>query len=277
VLSRFEAAEVLLAHAEGRGDVETSVDLGMTRTTLQLDASGVPLPDGTRLGWDVLGDIAESELSCFTVGDASATPIRHYSETSARTFSLMATGTSPALLVSGFVMHRIRDVTPREGALRMVQSLGRLQGRLLDTATGLGYAAIEAARQASEVVSIELEPGARQMARENPWSRDLFSLPNVRLLLGSSADLLPTFEAGEFAAAVHDPPAVNIAGDLYSVDFYREMHRVLSRTGRFFHYIGDPGKPSGARTTAGVVRRLLDAGFSRVEKRPAAFGVLARK
>jgi len=159
----------------------------------------------------------------------------------------------------------------------MVRALGKVHGRILDTTTGLGYAAIEAARLASEVVTIEIDPAARKMAEENPWSRQLFSLPHIKLLVGDSHELLPQFAEGEFAAILHDPPAINIAGELYSLEFYRQAHRILGRRGRLFHYIGDPEKKSGARTTSGVVRRLLEAGFSRVEKAPRAFGVVAYK
>jgi predicted methyltransferase len=70
---------------------------------------------------------------------------------------------------------------------------------------------------------------------------------------------------------------MTIAGDLYSAAFYRELYRVLRRGGRMFHYIGDPDSPSGKRTTGGVIRRLQDAGFSRVVRRPEAFGVVAYK
>src|SRR5690606_5323478 len=115
------------------------------------------------------------------------------------------------------------------GAAQMVRALGKMQGRVLDTTTGLGYAVIEAARLASEVVTIEIDPAARKMAEENPWSRELFSLPNIQLLMGGSHDLLPSFADGEFSAILHDPPAINVAGELYSLEFYKQAHRILGR------------------------------------------------
>jgi predicted methyltransferase len=84
-------------------------------------------------------------------------------------------------------------------------------------------------------------------------------------------------ETGSFTAVLHDPPAVNLAGELYAESFYAEALRVLGRGGRFFHYIGDPNSASGARTTKGVVKRLQSAGFARVVPKPEAFGVLAVK
>ena len=53
--------------------------------------------------------------------------------------------------------------------------------------------------------------------------------------------------------------------------------RVLRRNGKLFHYIGDPDSKSGARTTKGVVRRLQEAGFTRIVPKPQAFGVAAYK
>jgi predicted methyltransferase len=69
----------------------------------------------------------------------------------------------------------------------------------------------------------------------------------------------------------------SLAGDLYSLAFYQQALRVLKHHGRMFHYIGAPESKSGARVTAGVIRRLQDAGFRRVVGAPRAFGVVAHK
>ena len=68
-----------------------------------------------------------------------------------------------------------------------------------------------------------------------------------------------------------------MAGELYSGEFYRDLFRVLKRKGRLFHYIGDPDSRSGRNVTRGVVRRLQDAGFSRIVRKPGAFGLIAIK
>jgi len=52
---------------------------------------------------------------------------------------------------------------------------------------------------------------------------------------------------------------------------------VLKRGGRLFHYIGDPNSKASGNVTKGVMRRLQDAGFKRVVRRPEAFGVVAYK
>lgn len=276
VISCYQAAPLLKARESGLTNARCSFDLGRTEVEVALAAAGVAGPGFPHIAWSSLESIADTDSVCFAIDEAGETsPLRVYSDASARSFQLWPTPSSPALLISGFLMHRIRDVAPDEGAARMVRALGKVHGRVLDTTSGLGYAAIAASRTASEVVTIEIEPVVRELARQNPWSRELFESPKLTLLDGDSASILPTLEPASFAAILHDPPAINLAGDLYSAAFYGLLHRLLTRGGKLFHYIGDANSPSGSRTTRGVVKRLHEAGFSRVTILQDAFGVLA--
>lgn len=275
LLSCYQAAPLLEARKLGLATARTSLDLGRREVEVQLDEAGVRLEGSALLDWANVEQVAGNDSVCFAIEDGTVSPLRIFSEAADRSFQLWPTPTSPALLISGFLMHRIRDVAPDEGAARMVRALGKVHGRVLDTTTGLGYAAIAAARMAAEVVTIEIEPVAREMARLNPWSRELFENPKIQLRDGDSAELVPTLEPGSFSAIAHDPPAINLAGELYSGAFYRALLRALTRSGKLFHYIGDANSPSGGRTTRGVVKRLREAGFSRVAILPEAFGVLA--
>jgi predicted methyltransferase len=276
VISCYQAAPLLKARAEGLGAARSSFDLGRSEVEVSLGALGVSSIGGPSVAWSRIEEVADSDSVCFAIDETGEiSPLRIYSDASARSFQLWPTRTSPALLISGFLMHRIRDVAPDEGAARMVRPLGKVHGRVLDTTSGLGYAAIAAARTASEVVTIEIEPVVRELARQNPWSRELFESSRLTLLDGDSASILPTLEPASFSAILHDPPAINLAGDLYSAAFYDLLHRLLTRGGKLFHYIGDANSPSGSRTTRGVVKRLNEAGFSRVTILKDAFGVLA--
>ena len=120
------------------------------------------------------------------------------------------------MLIAGFVMHRIKDIDPMQDTLRKIAAISPISGRVLDTATGLGYTAIEAARTADEVVTIELDPGAQEIARLNPWSRSLFISPNIHQIMGDAYEVVPTFEDESFTRIIHDPPTFSLAGDLYS-------------------------------------------------------------
>jgi predicted methyltransferase len=277
VLSHFQAKTLLHAREQNERVVTSSSDLGMTPCEVQLDATGVSLPDGSRLTWDKVRQIGDNDSLCFRLSNGDVEPIRGFSEQTQRTHQLYPTQSAPALLISGFTMHRIRDITPEQGAREMVRALGRVQGRVLDTATGLGYAAIEAARRADEVVTIELDPVAQEMARLNPWSQPLFGTDKIKQLIGDSAKLIAALPAESFSCVLHDPPAINLAGDLYGAAFYGELYRVLHKGGRLFHYIGDPKSSSGSRVTKGVKQRLPEAGFSKVAPKPEAFGLLAYK
>lgn len=277
VLSYVQARALVAAREAGREAVAVSLDLGLTTREVTLALGGVECGPSQVISWEDIEHIAATSSVCFSVCESGVQAIRAFSEGSGRVLQLMPTDGEPLLLIAGFAMHRFRDVGPALGAQKMVEALKPLRGRVLDTTTGLGYAAIHAVRFASEVVTIEIDPTAREIARMNPWSRDLFESPRITRLLGDSSDIIKTLPDDSFSAVLHDPPAINLAGELYSQEFYGEVFRVLSRSGKFFHYIGDPKSASGGRVTKGVVRRLGDAGFSRVVQKPQAFGVLAMK
>lgn len=277
VLSHVQATALIEAWKHDQREVICSLDLGLSTGSLQLDDSGARLPNGQSLSWEALHQICDHDTLCFRIVEGAIEAIRGFSEQTQRTLQLYPTASAPALLISGFTMHRIRDTTPERATADMVRALGRIGGRVLDTATGLGYAAIEAAKTAQEVVTIELDPVAQEMARHNPWSQPLFTQSNISQRMGNSVDLVPQLPEQYFSGVVHDPPAINLAGDLYSASFYRALHRVLQKGGRLFHYIGDPDSSSGARVTKGVRQRLAEAGFSKVVPKPTAFGLLAHR
>lgn len=71
--------------------------------------------------------------------------------------------------------------------------------------------------------------------------------------------------------------SVILSYELYSGAFYRELHRILKRNGRLFHYAGDPESKASGGMTRGVIRRLQEAGFTRVVRHAEAHGVVAYK
>ncbi len=265
------------AWKEGESAAVSSADLGLSTTEAKLSDAGATFPGGTTVSWNHLKEIASNENACFRLVNNAPQPIKGYSDLTGRSFSLMPTKTAPAMIVAGFPMHRIKNTDPQSAAREMVGSIAPVSGRVLDTATGLGYTAIEAARTATAVVTIEVDPVAGEIAHVNPWSRGLFDNPKIERLFGDSCEKIKAFPDESFDGIVHDPPALCLAGDLYSLTFYKQLLRVLRCSGRVFHYAGDPGSKSGGRTTKGVVRRLKEAGFGRVIPKPKAFGVVAYK
>lgn len=277
ILSHFQTAPLLEARRKGLPSLEISSDLGLTTVIVQIAPEGITFPGGRCLGWRNIEKINASEVNCYLVDGESMKAIQVYSDATNRVCSLLPTRGAPGMLIAGFVMHRIKDVDPMQDTKRKIAAIAPIAGRVLDTATGLGYTAIEAAKTADTVVTIELDPGAQEMARLNPWSQALFTNPNIQQIMGDACEVVPSFEDESFSRIIHDPPTFSLAGELYSGAFYRELYRILKRGGRLFHYVGNPNSKASGGVTRGVLRRLQESGFSRVLKRPEAYGVVAYK
>lgn len=280
VLASASAQTLLDASEQARPTATVSLDLGLSQSAVMLRADGVLLPGGEHVAWPDLERVAAATGHiggrCFAVlADGALDEIARFSETTNRRSSLAATRGAPTLLVAGVQMHRTVASDPLADARAKIETIAPIRGDVLDTATGLGYTAIEAARTANRVVTIELDPAVAEIAQLNPWSHPLFADPRIEWRTGDSFREVRDFPDRSFTHVIHDPPVFALAGDLYSGEFYRELHRLLVERGRLFHYIGNPARQSGARVTRGVVRRLREAGFSRVTAAPAAFGVVA--
>ena len=277
VLSHFQVESLLVARRAGRPSVGVSLDLGLTTTDVILEDSGIRFPDGQSLTWQDLETIRASKRGCFVIEENTPRKIQFFSEQTNQLYSLMPTKRTPTMLISGILMHRIKGTDPHADTLEKIKTIAPIAGHVLDTATGLGYTAIQAAQTAEHVTTIELDPAALEVARLNPWSQSLFENPKIIQVIGDSFEEIEKLSASTFARIIHDPPMFNLAGDLYSGEFYHHLFRVLQPGGRLFHYIGDLASKSGRVVTKGVVRRLREAGFERVSLRPAAFGVIAFK
>ena len=274
LLSVYQVRPLLDSKSKGHLSVKSSVDLGLTKIEVRLDEDGVQFP-GRTLTWPELEEIAKEERKVFLISEDGIRPVQTFSETTGWVRALCPTRSAPTVLVSGIPMHRIKETDPMVDTKSKLVALGTPRGRVLDTATGLGYTAILAARTASEVVTIELDPAALEMARFNPWSAELFDRKNIRQVIGDAMEQVGTFTSGYFNDVIHDPPTMSLGGDLYSEEFYRSVHRVMKRNGRLFHYIGDPNSGLGKKLYPGVMKRLNAAGFRVVRRREEAFGVTA--
>src|SRR4030042_3661636 len=245
ILSHFQAQILVNARDKGFENTQISLDLGLSTVEAKLDAMGVPLMHGQDLSWEGLKSIADSPSGCFVIESGEAQAIQFYSDATDRFYSLYPTSGAPSMLVSGIPMHRIKDTAHHQDTLEKIRTIKPLVGHVLDTSTGLGYTAIQAARTAEHVTTIELDPTVLQICRLNPWSQQLFDNPKITQRIGDSFDVVAELEASSFTRVIHDPPAFNLAGDLYSGEFYRELYRVMRNGSLLFHYIGDPESKSG--------------------------------
>jgi hypothetical protein len=277
ILSHFHSKPLLELRDSDQPHAKASPDLGLTMVEITITLQGVEFPSGETLSWDAIEEISSSEASCFVIEGGKPRKVLTFSELTNRSYSLMPTHRAPTMLVSGVPMHRIKGTEPHSDTLEKIKAIRPVVGRVLDTATGLGYTAIQAARTAEQVITVELDPAALEIARLNPWSRALFDNPKIAQRIGDSFDVVQEFEDESFTRIIHDPPELALAGHLYSGEFYRQLRRVLRRGGRLFHYVGNPESRSGGTVMRGVVRRLQESGFARVRRCPQAFGVVALK
>lgn len=276
LLTARVAADLLAGRATGVETVETSLDLGLSQTIVALDRTGAAFPGAGHLPWEEIEARAENDERCYALlDDGELWPVGVFSETTGWYRSLIATDGTPTTLVGGFTMHRMKRADPMDDTREKIRAIRPVTGRVLDTATGLGYTAIEAAQTADHLLTVEVDPAAIEIIRYNPWSHELLTRENITAVIADIYELIQDLDEGSFDRIIHDPPTLSLAGELYSEAFYRECYRVLARRGRLFHYVGDPASRSGRRTTEGVIRRLQAAGFERVRRAPKAYGVVA--
>jgi len=195
VLSHFQTAPLLAARHAGEPHASISLDLGLTISEVVLHQDGVRLPDDQQLAWACIEEISCNDATCFHIVNGEAEKVQFFSSTMNRFYSLMPTERAPTMLLSGIPMHRIKGIDPHEDTLRKIRAVAPVMGRVLDTATGLGYTATEAARTAAEVVTVEIDPTVLEVARRNPWSRALFDNARIRQMIGDSCEVLPSFES----------------------------------------------------------------------------------
>lgn len=277
VLSHYQVRPLVEAWEAGETSASVSPDLNLTTVQAALDADGAHFPGGEVLHWEDAAEIIDSENACFLLEQGELRVIKVFSEVTNWVRTLFPTPNAPTTLVSGLTMHRIEGTDPYEDTLNKIKAASPVVGHVLDTATGLGYTAIEAAKTADRVTTVEIDPAAIELMRLNPWSQGVFDSPAIEQVVGHVWDVVEEMDDGTFTTIIHDPPAFSLAGELYAGDFYRELYRVLRDRGRLFHYIGDPSSRTVKRTQQGVIRRLQEAGFQRVKQKPRAFGVLAYK
>lgn len=188
------------------------------------------------------------------------------------------------LEIDGLRMQLVRDFkTPLDYSRQVVKGLKipRTGGfSVLDTCMGLGYTAIAASENPAvrAVVTCEVSDAVITLAQWNPFSEAVFRKDGkIILIRGSAAELVKGFEDGMFSFVIHDPPRITHAPELYSLAFYRELHRVCSKGAQIFHYVGSVGRGRGRRIDKEVSRRLGESGFSSIKYVPRLQGFFARK
>ncbi|MCP3176733.1 methyltransferase domain-containing protein [Desulfuromonas sp. KJ2020] len=269
------ARQVLTALDRGDARVEISADLNLSRATFTLQGDALVLDDDNLLQREDLQRIAGKKNRIFLLEGGELVVLESRDE---GYYKLVPTAQAPLLEISGVKMHISKGINPFESAGQMAAQVVKKGDRVLDTCSGLGYAALAALRLgARQVVTVERSATVMALRRQNPWSQGL-SAPGIQSVQADVGTYICEFGAASFEAVIHDPPRFSLAGELYGVEFYREIYRVLTRRGGLFHYTGNPQLVRrGSSFVDQAVQRLKKAGFTRVEKVPTLMGVRAWK
>src|SRR4030042_840864 len=202
-----------------------SLDLGLSETEVTRTSNGVSFDVCGNIEYSVLEKIAKKEGAAYSLSGGSVFQValtgRHF-------YKLVPTEGAPTLEIDGIRMHRTSGTTPEKDAGTKLISLGLDGGRVLDTCTGLGYTAAEAARREAEaVVTVELEPAVLRVALMNPWSTPPFTTTVIHKVISDCYALADALSPSYFDYIVHDPPPHRHAGNLYRFESHTKMYRLL--------------------------------------------------
>lgn len=274
VLTSYVAGRIL--NAAPRGEVSVTLDMGLSEERVVVE-EGYAVVRGSKVRLEDLETVLEDDRAVYAVINGSLRKLAWYSAGSYYKLRCVAPREAPTIEINGIHMHRVSGITPWRDSEAKVRLLSVRRGdRVLDVCTGLGYTAIWALKMgANAVLSIEKDPNVLEMACYNPWSRWLEDR-RVSIILGDASRVVEGLEDGFFDKVIHDPPRLALAGELYSLSFYRELYRVLKPGGVLVHYTGQPGYRRGKDIMGGVKGRLEKAGFT-ARRRSEISAVLAFK
>ncbi|MBI5398744.1 methyltransferase [Candidatus Woesearchaeota archaeon] len=281
LLSVYQARLLLAALQQKKSSVHVSLDLGRTTETVTLKDDRFVFPDGKSITIDDIKKIIKHDTAVYLVEDDSIMKVHFFNQELALFYKLYPVGADKPTTfdISGINMHAIKDTDPWTDTKKKLKTISPIRGNVLDTCMGLGYTAMFAAKEAEHVVTCERDLHVIELARINPWSRELFDGAKegkIEILNTSSFDYVQKCSNETFDVIIHDPPRPNFARELYSNAFYAEVLRVLKRGGTFYHYTGTPFVSTQKRNLADeIARRLTSLGFTGVVK--VYGGLLAKK
>jgi len=260
------------------GKLDVSLDLGLSRSRILVCEDDIVLPGGSRVAKEALRKSFREPQDCVELAGSRCRKVYDYCAKTRRYYKLFQPfeDRAPTIVIAGAAMHAIVRMDPWEDVMEKVGLLTARGGECLDTCFGLGYSAQLLARAGFDrVVSCEVDTNVLACAAVNPWSRAALEDRRIEIVQADVRDYLRGCQRERFATIFHDPPTVQLAGELYGTALYAELARVLLHGGTLYHYVGSPGGRLGADHAGRVMQRLREVGF--VNARRRARGVIARR
>lgn len=260
------------------GCIETTLDLGLSTRVVCVENNRLLLSEGIEVD---VRELEPSEHDRVVLLEETGRIYEVVLHTETGFYKLKATGktTVPTLEINGIHMHRIQDTDPWRDTISKIRAARVTSGlNILDTCMGLGYTAIASLRRgASNIYTFEIDENVVWIAERNPWSRELSS-DRIRINIMDVVEGVFSLESEHFHRVIHDPPRfTRSTGNLYSLDFYKELYRVLRHGGILFHYTGEPRRHGAPSILKGIKNRLMEAGFTNVYYDAEAQGFIGFK
>jgi uncharacterized protein len=271
VLTKKEA----LIISKAKDKAEVSLDLGISKTTIIIDGATFIVND-KKILLNELDKVKEDTIYVID-DDCTIKQVSFFSEDTNIYYKLFPTKGWPTVKLSSVPMHRHIKVDPKQDTLSKIKEVWPVRGKVLDTCCGLGYTAIMASKNAEIVYTFERDANVQRIAEYNPYSRELFSDKRIIVKLQDVSIAIKELGNDFFDRIIHDPPTFKISPELYNLNFYKEIFRVLKRGGILYHYAPNPGKTKGGQFYIGIIKKLQQAGFRKAEYHPQSSGIRAEK
>ncbi len=277
VISGYHIEKLLECKSDG---MEISLDLGLTTSYVRRQGDMLLFPDGQAIKFGLLEKVHKRRhlQDCFLVEDNSLLYLYLFDNNTIYKLYEPHIDWPPTLWINGSMMHTVSVFKPTEEVEIKAKAIGAINGKVLDTCFGLGYTSIELAKRgASAVRTFEISKSVIEIAHANPWSKKAFDNAKIKLENADIYNAVKTLNDNDFDLVMHDPPNIKLEGNLYSLAFYKELYRIMKNDGKLYHFVGSGRIPIEYKVNyiRGVEKRLLEAGFRKVEK--SYLGVIAIK
>ncbi|HIH11726.1 TPA: methyltransferase domain-containing protein [Candidatus Woesearchaeota archaeon] len=255
IFSSAELRRITEAIKESKTEIETTFDLGRTTTTLNLNKKGVIIKKKTIL----VPSLELNDKCCYVLLKNKLEKVQFFSPQTNLFYKLIPTSFRPIMQCSGTSMHK------KEFVERIDHD--KINGVVLDAGTGLGYTAIAAAAKAQQVITVECDDNVTRLAEFNPYSAELFSLPNIERKQGNIVELIKEFPDRSFDIIIFDAGTPKSSDAFFSLGNYQQAHRVLKRNGYLYHYLPKHHLKRGRDFGRETIDRMIKAGFRLVERK----------